>query len=311
MKKLLLTMMLFALVSMGYAQTKYYWVGGITEGNISTNTKWNTQLDGSGGPRATPSASDILIIDGENIGGAISTAGVASLIVNSATIAQLKLQNNASVILLRASGNGTLTIANNTIGEAGLTVDATSTLQLGSETSAANVGAVYLDFPTSTASVLGKIKMVQGLTSGTGYQRITSRTKGAIIFENGANLEYDNALGYPFGTIGTGTSNSSINAFVFKSGASLINASVYSPFGATAASPIVEFRSGSNYHVRKTMTIGSLTNVKTFGNVFIENNATLTTDGAALNKIENLTIDFGSNLSVGSQSSTQLPITEN
>ncbi|WP_083852681.1 beta strand repeat-containing protein [Pedobacter arcticus] len=310
MRKLLFTTVLMAFAMLSFGQTTYYWVGGTTDGNINTAAKWNTQLDGLGATRASIAASDILIIDGANIGGNIPITGVASIIVNTSTTAQVKLKNNASVVLLRASSSGSLTIANNTPGEAGLTIDASSSLQLGrQENPIVNTGSVYVDFPASTASILGKIKMVQG--GATGFQRITSRTVGAIIFEDGSSLEYDNVLGYPFGTPGGGTSNSSNYAIVFKSGASLINNSIYSPFGNNSASSIVDFKSGSNYYVRKTITTGSVTNSKTFANVFIENGSTLTTDASIINKIENLTIDAGSNFSVGGTSNTQLPITGN
>lgn len=311
MKKLLLTLMLFALVSMGFAQNTYYWVAGTIASNLTSGSSWNTQQDGLGSSRVA-NTGDVLIIDGANIGGTTPTTGIATIIVNGATTAQIKVQNGANVVLVRPTSSGTITLANNTVGQPGLLVDATSSLQLG-KLDETYVGAVYLDFPTSTALINGTIKMVQGTVNSivTGLPRITSRTAGSVVFTLGSSLEFNNTSNYPFGTVGVATSNSSNFAVVFEAGSNLINDSVYSPFGSSSVSSIVDFKLGSNYYVRKTMTTGSIINQKTFANVFIQNGATLTTDAAALNKIENLTVDAGCNLNVGTSSSTPLPITGN
>ncbi|MFC5284068.1 beta strand repeat-containing protein [Pedobacter alpinus] len=309
MKKLLLTTLLFAFAAAGFSQGTYYWVAGTTASNLTSGSSWNTQQDGLGSSRVA-NVGDVLIIDGANIGGTSPTTGVATIIVNGATTAQVKIQNGANVVLVRLTSTGTLTLANNTVGQPGLLVDATSSLQIcNQDLTGTYSGAVYLDFPTSTAIINGTIKIVQG--TAIGNPRMTSRTAGSIVFTSGASLEYSNTSGYPFSTVGVATSNSVNFAFVFQSGASLICESIYSPFGSSSTNSIVDFRPGSNYYVRRTMTTGSITNQKTFANVFIQNGATLTTDAAALNKIENLTVDAGCNLNVGISSSTPLPITGN
>ena len=149
------------MAAVSFAQTTYYWVGGTSEANIGTASNWNTQLNGTGTSRSTISSTDILVVDGTNIGGAALTTGTALIHLNAATTAQLKIINGASVNLVRvASSNGTLTIANNTLGEAGLTIDATSSLLLNN---ASYVGNVYIDFPaTSTGSIAGTFKITQG-----------------------------------------------------------------------------------------------------------------------------------------------------
>lgn len=308
MKKVICTLLFFTISSLAFSQTTYYWVGGLVEGNISTAGNWNTQLNGSGTTRATAASTDVLVIDGTNIGGITPTTGNAIVNINGATTAQLKIINGATVSFVRTSTVGTLTIANNTSGEDGLFIDATSTLTcttLGSTT-----GAVYLDFPTSTALILGKLTYLQGAATPNS-NRLTARTVGAVVFATGSTFEYDNTITYPFGTVGTATSNSSNGAIVFQSGANLINNSIYSPFGSNSTSMIVDFKPGSNYYIRKTMTTGSFTNSKTFANVFVQNNSTLTTDAAALNKIENLTIDAGCTWIVGVSSGTQIPLLGN
>ncbi len=308
MKKVICSLLFFSISSLVFSQSTYYWVGGLVEGNISTAGNWNTQLNGSGTTRGTAASTDVLVIDGTNIGGITPTTGTAIVNINGATTAQLKIINGATVSFVRTATVGTLTIANNTSGEDGLFIDATSTLTcttLGSTT-----GAVYLDFPTSTALILGKLTYLQGAATPNS-NRLTARTIGAVVFATGSTFEYDNTITYPFGTVGTGTSNSSNGAIVFQSGANLINNSIYSPFGSNSTSMIVDFKPGSNYYIRKTMTTGSFTNAKTFANVFVQNNSTLTTDAAALNKIENLTIDAGCTWIVGVSSGTQIPLLGN
>jgi hypothetical protein len=310
MKKLLLLLFFSCIATLSFAQTIYYWVGGTAEANIGTATNWNTQLNGTGTTRATISATDILVVDGTNIGGSTPTTGTALIHLNAATTAQVKIINGASVNMVRvASSNGTLTIANNTVGEAGLTIDATSSLMLNN---ASYVGNLYIDFPTSTGNIAGTLKITQGgSTVASSSPRVTCRTVGGLVFTSGATFEYDNTLNYPFGSVGTGTSNSSNGAVVFQSGANLICNSIYSPFGSSSTSAIVDFRLGSNYYIKKTLTTGSFTNAKTFGNVFIQNAATLTTDGAAMNRIENFTIDAGCNLNVNASTSTPIPVIGN
>jgi len=291
MKRILLLMILSCMAITGFAQTTYYWVGGTAEGNINTANKWNTKLDGTGVTRSAITTTDVLVIDGSNIGGAVVTQGTALIHLNTTTTAQVKLINAASVILVRvASSNGILNISNNTVGEAGLTIDATSTLQLNN---IGYIGNIYIDFPTSTASVSGKIKLTQGgSTVANASPRLTARATGALVFLNGSSFEYDNTLNYPFGTVGTGTSNSSNGAVVFQSGASLIYKSSFNPFGSNSTAAIVTFQSGSNL-ILEAANAGNMFNGKTLANVLIRNNTTVTL-GENFSSIENLTIETGS-----------------
>jgi hypothetical protein len=306
MKRNLLILLLFLISGATFGQTTYYWVGGTTAANISTAAAWNTKQDGTGTSR-TAAATDVLIVDGANIGGAVATTGTATLIVNAATTAQMKIINGATVVLVRASSAGAITFANNTPGEEGLFIDATSSLEQATP-GGAYTGTVNLDFPASTARIAGKLK----ISNGTAH-RLTCRIVGGVVVTSGGSIQC-NTSSYPFGNTTTstpGTSNSINGAIVFQSGASLICEGSFSPFGSSSASVIVDFKPGSNYYVRATMTTGSFTNAKTFGNLYIQNNAVLTMDAAALNKIENLTVDAGSTLTVAASSSTQIPLTGN
>lgn len=313
MKRTLLIMILSCFTAVGFAQTTYYWVGGTAEGNIGTSAKWNTQQNGGGTPRATVLANDILIIDGSNIGGVTPVQGTVLINLNTSTTAQVKIINGASVILARTTAsNGTLTIANVISGEAGLTIDATSSLQLNS-LGPTYLGNVYIDLPSpATANIAGDLKFIQGSsTVAAASPRITCRTVGGLVFASGASFDYDNTLNYPFGTFGSAASNSTNGAIVFQAGADLISHSAYTPFGTGSTNFLIDFKSGSNFYVRKTFTSGIATNGRTFGNLFIQNGASLTNDASSLNKIENLTIDAGSSLNLNTTSSVVLPVIGN
>ncbi|RYF23691.1 MAG: T9SS type A sorting domain-containing protein [Flavobacteriales bacterium] len=291
MKKFLLLMILSCFGAAGFAQTTYYWVGGAAEGNIGTAANWNTMQNGSGATRSAAVATDVLVVDGSNIGGASLTTGTALLHLNSATTAQLKLINGASVILVRvANSNGTLTIANNTVGEAGLIIDGTSSLQLNN---IGYVGNVYMDFPSSTANIAGTVKLTQGgSTVASSSPRLTSRTIGAIVFGSGSSLSYDNTLNYPFGTVGVATSNSANGAFIFENGSSLIHKGPFNPFGNSSTAAIINLKPGSNFILEAANVSNMFTN-KLLGNVIVRNNTTVTLNENFTN-IENLTVEAGS-----------------
>ena len=311
MKRNLLIVLCLLLASAAMSQTTYYWVGGTTATNISGAAPWNTKLDGTGASRSAVAATDVLVVDGTNIGGATATTGVASIVVNAATTAQMKIINGAAVVLLRASSGGMITFANNTSGEDGLLIDASSSVEQATP-GGTYLGYVYLDFPAGvTGKIAGKLKM----SNGTAH-RTTCRTVGGLVVTNGGSIQY-NTSAYPFGntTTGTpGTSNSVNGAVVIQSGGSLIAESATSPFGGSSTSSIVDCRAGSHFYVRTTFTTGSVTALKTFGNLYIQNNASFTMDAASFNKIENLTIDAGSVFNVGTTTGnggSQISVTGN
>ncbi|HEX3168722.1 MAG TPA: hypothetical protein VHQ93_20785, partial [Chitinophagaceae bacterium] len=72
MKRFLLIMLMIAITGLSFGQTTYYWVGGVASSNsITIGSNWNTVLNGSGSPRASSTgATDILVFDGSNVGGA-------------------------------------------------------------------------------------------------------------------------------------------------------------------------------------------------------------------------------------------------
>ncbi len=77
MKKILFTMLMMMSVGFIFAQSTYYWVGGVvatpgsSTGRLNDNNNWNRTLGGAIGadPRTSTSADDILVFDGSNLGG--------------------------------------------------------------------------------------------------------------------------------------------------------------------------------------------------------------------------------------------------
>src|SRR4030095_8978162 len=114
MKRILLITLMIAITGFSFGQTTYYWVGGVASSNsITIASNWNTVLDGSGSTRPSATgATDILVFDGSNVGGATPATGAVTCLANgSITCAQMKFVNNAAVSLIRASsGTSTLTL---------------------------------------------------------------------------------------------------------------------------------------------------------------------------------------------------------
>lgn len=111
MRKSFLLLVVLIITIGGYAQTTYYWVGGLSSASWTTAASWNTALNGSGTSRSTPNYGDTLIFDGSNLGGASPVTG-AALINNVQTdaIASLRLQNGANITFINShAANANLT----------------------------------------------------------------------------------------------------------------------------------------------------------------------------------------------------------
>ena len=103
MKKCLSTLVLLMIAGFIYAQTTYYWVGGTGPVSFTTNSNWNTVLNGTGTSRSAEAATDILVFDGTNVGGSTAATGAVTATLSSTSFAQLILQNNAIVTLQRTT----------------------------------------------------------------------------------------------------------------------------------------------------------------------------------------------------------------
>lgn len=294
MKKNLL--ILFLLIA-GYAsgQTTYYWVGGTAVTSFTNNSSWNTSLDGSGTTRSAADPADILVIDGSNIGGTVPTTGTVTVNVTSTSFAQLKLVNNAKLVLQRPTGGGgtgTITINGGAAGD-DLLVENGSSLSI---VMPAADGTVVLALASSAT---GRISGTMVLANGA--HRIISQVAGALVFASGASVT-TSTTNYPFGT--TSTTPAAVSyGVVFESGANLYYTGGNSPMGNNSTFSAIDFKAGSNYHIRASNGTGSFINSKSFGNLFIENNASLTSDGPVY-RIGDFTIEAGCSFTTHSSGHT-------
>jgi trimeric autotransporter adhesin len=302
MKRILLTISLLPVAALLYSQATYYWVGGAGPVSFSVNSNWNTALNGGGTTRSAADPSDILIFNGSNIGGTVPATGTVTATITSTTAGQVKLTGNATVVLTRTGGGtGTLTISGSGTGD-DLVVESGSNLSLNSTTANGNVQMVM------GSGTTGRISGAFSL-SNTGQQRITngtSGTAGSFVFTSGSSFTANitSASGsYPFGS----NSQSSEKWVVFESGASLYYEGGWSPMGNNSAFSAIDFKPGSNWYHRATNVIpsvfGSFFNTKSFGNIIVENNAILGSDGP-IYRIGNLTINAGSGFTTHSSGQT-------
>jgi hypothetical protein len=290
MKRTLLTICILAIAEFVYSQTTYYWVGGTTPStSITIASNWNTVLDGSGSTRPSATgATDILVFDGSNVGGAVPATGAVTCLANgSITCAQMKFVNNAAVSLIRAtSGTSTLTLNGDAgedfVVEAGCTVSFTST-----------IGSIRMALAaTCTGRVSGSIVMVTGLQAR--FDNTITGTPNSFIFTSGSSLITNitsASSSYAFGN----STQSSPNWVTFQAGSHLYYDGGFSPNGSGSLFSAIDMRPGSTWHHRATNPIanaGNFFNQKSYGNIIVENNASLIALGT-IYRIENLTINTG------------------
>jgi Secretion system C-terminal sorting domain len=289
-----------------FSQT-YFWVGNIAQTSFSSTGNWNTQLDGSGDSRTVAGAQpdDILIIDGSNVGGSILppvtgtvTVTIASTAAN--TFAQLKLQNNAIVLMQRPTGGGgtgLLSIGGDGTSDPDLLVPAGSSITINSSLTDGNVN---INLANPATGLVGGVITI----TNTGTHRITSQTTNGLVFTTGSTFNSaatPASTAYPFGSNSQGVQN----GVLFEAGSNLIVTGNRSPMGGTSTFQSCNMQPGSNTYFRSNASSasGSWANLKTYGNVFIQNNASFTSDGPFY-KIDSLTIDNGCTLTTHNSGNT-------
>lgn len=285
MKRFLLACLFIVFGFISKAQTTYYWVGNSGD-SINVNSNWNTVLDGSGSSRtSSTTTTDILVFDGTNLGtgffNVVSTASVSC--------AQLKFVNNAKITFSRiTSGTSTITIA----GDAGedFVIDAGSAMTIPQS----SLGSLrFAMAATTTGRVSGSLTMTTGQQAR--FDNTTGGVKGSFIFTNGANFTTNitsSSSSYAFGS----STQSSEGWVVFQSGSNLYFDGGYSPVGSGTNFSAIDMQPGSTWHHRAnniTSSFGNFFNRKNYGNVIVENSATLTALGSVYS-IENLTVTAGS-----------------
>ena len=298
MKKILLSVMLVFAISAMYGQTTYYWVGGAGPTSFTANSNWNTLQDGSGTSRPIADATDILIFSGTNIGGAVPTTGAVTVTLTSTNFAQLRLLNNVSLFFTRlGGGTATLTVNGDATTADDIVVNAGSTLTINNSLADGNIVIAML--ANATGLVGGTITM-----ANTGTHRLTSQTTNGLVFASGATFNSDGiptTAAYPFGS----STQAVQNGVVFQAGANLNVTGTRSPMGGTSTFQACNMLPGSNTYFKTSVSSvgGSYANLKTYGNVFIQNSSTFTSDGP-LYKVDNLTVELGSSFVTHSSGNT-------
>jgi trimeric autotransporter adhesin len=301
MKKLLLALLITVCASQVNAQTIYYWVGGAASASINAGANWNTSLDGSGSARPSSSgATDILIFNGLNLGGATTVTG--PIIVNNnagITAAQLKFINNANVSFVRnTTGTSTLTLnggaGDDFVIEAGSTFAITSTI--GSNVIVLNAsgmtGVVSGNFNMLT-TLQARIANIPTPTLPAGYP--AGHIHPTLVFTAGSNFRTNitsASSAYAFGS----SSQSTEKWTTFQAGSHLYYEGGFSPMGNSSTFSAIDFQTGSTWHHKAANALtgfGSFFNNKFFANMIVENGATLNADGP-IYRIDTLTVVNGS-----------------
>ena len=292
MKQVTFTFLLFFLACATFAQTTYYWVGG-TSNTWLTPANWNTALNGSGSPRSSTTVTDILIIDGTNIGGANAATGAVSINVHSSNnnIGQVRIINGANVSVYStntntapASNYKTLTLSNS------LQVDASSSFTLMDNPDPAITS--FLLMSTVGGTIYGNLS-VTGTKAG---QRLGCTTAAGLVFKSGSVANVNN-IDHSF-------SYDLAGSVVFESGSTLNYNGGSSPLGNGSKNEIAVLNSGSTYSINFNTTApflatrtGILGNIVANGN--ITSNRSFTVDGnITIKPGKTFTLASGQNLTI-------------
>jgi trimeric autotransporter adhesin len=296
MKRTLLMMLLTLTAGFAFSQTTYYWVGGTSPTtSITSGSNWNTALNGSGSPRPSATGTtDILVFDGTNVGGATPATGIVTVLANGAvTCGQIKFINNASVSLVRTSSGTTTIIISGEVTGDDFEIQAGSSVIFNSTAGSIRIAMVKTATITTTGRVNGSLSMITSLQAR--FDNTTSGIPGSFIFTSGSSFTTNitsASSSYAFGS----SSQSSEKWVIFEAGSHLYYDGGYSPVGSGTGFSAIDMKPGSFWHHRAsnaTSGTGNFFNRKQYGNVIVENNATLTALGPVY-RIENLTINAGS-----------------
>ena len=306
MKKVISTFLFVVIATIVHSQATYYWVGGLT-GTFTLLTNWNTALNGSGTSRSSNLNPDILIIDGTNVGGAVPTQGtIVPDNPGSTSFGQLKLQNNANVVLQRStSGASTYTILGDGTSADDLTIDATSSLKITSSVTGYGftVQLGNTTYNTATGKIFGTIRIDDGGLNST-CRLIDSSSIGSLVFTSGSNLYLYNrnsTSAYAFGT--SSTPKSTNYSFKFQAGSNFIYQGTTKVYGTIASDYFLDFDKGSNVILEANPPNFFANHF--FANVIVRNNQSITLDGNPY-LIDTLTINSGSTLLIKSTGNTNL-----
>lgn len=299
MKKFLLTMLLMMTIGFIYGQDTYYWVGGIvatpgsTTGRLNDVNNWNRTRGGAIGadPRSSNTAADVLIFDGMDLGGGATGTG-QTYCSSSFAFAQMKFVNGADIAMFRDNGGGgtsTLTVS----GGAGedIVVEAGCALRIIAPSGSAGSMRFQLNTSVDDCRISGTLSMITNQQMS--FRNGTSGAAGMFRFKSGSNCITNilaSSSSYGFGS----SSQSSSGWVVFESGSNLTYQGGDSPEGSGTDFSAIVMEPGSIWHHRASNSTerGNFFNGQSYGDIIVENNATLTANGP-IYRIGNLTVNTG------------------
>jgi hypothetical protein len=304
MKNLLFVLALICTSLCTFSQTTYYWVGGTGSTatvSFTSNSKWNTALDGSGTARSISAATDILIVDGTNVGGSTPTVGNISATCGSTTLAQLILRNGANLTLVKTTAStGSIAIGGDATNAEDLLINAGCTLNSTVQNSIIDsAGSTIALSATATGRIFGNLYLINGASK---LSSVNPQTGGAIFFENGSEcrVKVNNTFSssgtsssqYPFGS-----SSGVPGAIVFNSGSKLTFLGGNNVYTNTSSFNPIDLKPGSTFRIETsipsaTVTSSNLFSSRKYSNVEIGGGVIVI--GDAFYNIDNLTIDAGS-----------------
>ncbi len=297
MKKILTIVILFLLSQLNtVAQTTYYWVGGsASASSFPTASNWNTNINGTGTTRTVAATTDILIIDGTNLGGATPNTSRTAVIKISGTsasmsIAQLQIVGGVSVVFQRVTvGSPTILINGNGNNDNDFFVDTACSLTIKGTIDSAYVSVKLA--AAATGLVKGSISIENWASNLT---VLNTQAGGSLFFENGSTCSVNTPYtgSYPFGP-----TSAAANAIVFNAGSTLVYKGGNSIFTSSSTFVPIVFKKGSTCRFENSInsTVGATASDffsgKYYSNVIITNSAKVKADN--FYNIDNLTIDTG------------------
>jgi hypothetical protein len=241
------------------AQTTYTWTQ-------SLNTDFQVAANWGPVPRALPMTNDILVIDGAVLWTLTN--------VPTQTIGELHITNGA-LPTMSASVAATLTIAGGAAANDFEITPSSSFLVLS--------GAA----PITISLSAGAIGSVSGfMTVKDGAHRLTAASPSGITFQSGGL--FTTGTGFSGNAFGT----TSLNSVVFASGSQYVHNAGSNPFGASAPNSVIVFQAGSEA-VFRTAT-GYDASGRTYANLTIDNNTTISGSGGSSFQFQTLTVNSGS-----------------
>ncbi|GEO05980.1 hypothetical protein AAE02nite_36440 [Adhaeribacter aerolatus] len=252
--------------------TTYTW--NVGSGNWTDPNSWDPV-------RNSPTTADILIFDGSKT----SSPFVDIDYVNSQTIGQIRFTNSVKATLKVA--NDKMLILDNSVAGTDFLITAGAAVNITNSVAGAKLEVVITNGETGT--VAGEL-VLKGDAGSAAHKILAEGSDGLLFQNNGKFVTGINFSGNPFGT-------TNLNSVRFTGGATLINESGGSPFGAAEPNSVLIFDPGS-YYQHTGNTAPDLNN-RIYSNFEVSNAAfSQTVAGTGNLTVNNLTVTSANNFDI-------------